>query len=219
MITTKEDFELSYWKYFLTIEDDFLTIEKTIPIDTQNSNTFSTQYMKILFLICSEIDVLFKEFITYNGWGTFSENEGNLAVYRKILNREHPSFAGETIIFLNKTELKPFANWQTDAKLLWWKDYNSVKHSRTLAVGGLANYKKANQENTVNALAALYQLEMYFYQSILNKTAYPGRLRMPVPQSKRYRIKDWSDNVALMDNRYITYIDDRGNLIQSGHFE
>lgn len=51
----------------------------------------------------------------------------------------------------------------------WWNDYNSVKHSRVLAMNhgdGLSNYARANLGNVSNELAALYILEKAFMDSI-----------------------------------------------------
>jgi len=216
MINNIEDFKLKYWEYFLAIEEDFISIEKIIPIDTQNTNTFSIHYMKILFSICSEIDVLFKEFIEYNRWHRFSANDGNIGRYKDILNYNLHDFSNQVVIFSEKIELEPFFNWKQDKKLNWWKDYNDLKHKRTLSNSGIENYKKANQKNILDALGALYQIEMYFYKSIIDTNKFSGRLRMPVPQSKRYRIKNWADNIYLIDNRYIIYVNEDGNLLLEG---
>ena len=51
----------------------------------------------------------------------------------------------------------------------WWNDYNSVKHSRVIAMNHgdrLSNYARANLGNVCNALAALYILEKAFMDSI-----------------------------------------------------
>lgn len=215
MTNSKEDFELRFWKYFLTIEEDFISIEKIIPVDTQNANTFSIHYMKILFSICSEIDVVFKEFIEYNQWHKFSAKTGNIGKYKEIINDNLKEFSNETVIFSKKINLTPFVNWKQDKAPDWWKDYNDLKHKRTLSNHGIENYKKANQKNVLDALGALYQIEMYFYKSILDMNGFSERLRMPVPQSKRYRIKDWVDNIDLIDNRYILHVEG-GYLYLSG---
>jgi hypothetical protein len=217
VINNKEDYILKYWNYFLTLEDEFLDIEKIIPIDALNNNTFSMYYMKIFFSICSEIDVLFKEFIEYNNWDNFSQNDGNFGKYKNIINQYLPNFSTEIIIFSKVKDIKPFDNWNFNKKPDWWEDYNNIKHNRTLKNNGFENYKKANQENILNAFCALYQIEMYFYKSVIDKNNNQDRLRMPVPQSKRFRIKDWPDNNELIDNRYIIYVNENdGHLYLEG---
>ncbi|MEJ5996449.1 hypothetical protein WG904_18620 [Pedobacter sp. Du54] len=216
MINNKEDFKIKFWDYFLALEEDFTSIEKIIPVDPQNTNTFSITYMKILFSICSEIDVVFKEFIEYNQWYSFTVNDGNIGKYKDIINLNLQDFSNEIIVFSKNIELKPFVNWKQNKKPDWWKDYNDLKHKRTLTNNGIENYKKANQKNILDALGALYQLEMYFYKSIIDTDNVVSRLKMPVPQSKRYRIKDWIDNIDLIDNRYIIYVKEDGHLWLEG---
>ena len=199
MVSTKEEFILVYWEYYLLLEDEFINIEKIIPVDTINKNTFSSHYMRILFSLCSEIDVIFKEFIEYNNWFTFSSANGNFGKYKDIILRNEPNFSNEVLMFSGARPLKPFDSWNSNTKPSWWDDYNNIKHNRTLKINGIENYKKANQENALNALCALYQIEMYFYKSIINKNNILDRLRMPVPQSKRIRIHNWQDNRELLE--------------------
>ena len=216
MAYTKDDFDINYWRYFLSLEEEFINIETVIPIDDINNKTFSVNYMKIYFSICSEIDVLLKSFIEYNNWYKFTQKNGDFGKYKNIINQNIPTFSNEIIVFSEKKEIKPFDNWKLNKKPIWWESYNDIKHNRTLMKNGLENYKMANQENILNAFCALYQIEMYFYRSIIDKNNFKGKLRMPVPQSRKLRIKNWPDNSELIDNRYILYIDDNGNLFLEG---
>lgn len=46
----------------------------------------------------------------------------------------------------------------------WWRKYNDIKHRRSdRDVTGKHNYQHASLYNVLNALAALYVLEKYFY--------------------------------------------------------
>lgn len=208
----KEHFEKKFWEYFLNLENDFNIITDTIPVDSVNYQTHSIKYMNLLFSICSEIDVLFKKYIEFNEWFDFTSINGNMKIYREVTTEKLQSFSNETVVFSKVIELQPFKSWQVQQSPNWWKDYNELKHDRLAS----ANNSKATQENILNAFAALYQLEMYFFKSILEKDSFEGRLKMPVPHSKNYRIKNWSDNVDLIDNRYIFYINENGNLILEG---
>jgi hypothetical protein len=217
MVNNKEDFIIKFWDFFLKLEDEFLDIEKIIPIDDINNNVFSMSYMKLLFSICSEIDVVFKEFIEYNSWNNFSNTDGNFGKYRDVINQQMPKFSNEIVLFSKTKELKPFDNWTKNKRPIWWEDYNNIKHNRSLINNGFENYKKANQENILNAFGALYQVEMYFYKSVIDGNNCKEKLRMPVPQSKRFRIKNWPDNIELIDNRYIIYVnEDDGHLYSEG---
>ena len=208
----KEQFEKRYWKYFLILEEEFSEIEKTIPVDTINFNTYSIKYMKLLFSVCSEIDVLFKDYIEYNEWFSFHNHMGNMGKYKEIITQNLTDFSNQIVLLSNQISLTPFSNWNEGKPLDWWKVYNDLKHNRTLT----DNYIKATQTSLINAFAALYQLEMYFFKSILDKENFQGKLRMPVPHSKIYIIENWSDNIEMIDNRYIFYVDNNGNLILEG---
>jgi len=216
MIYHKEDFILNYWNYFLLLEDEFISIEKIIPIDDINNKVFSFNYMKLYFSLCSEVDVILKEFIVYNGWFKFTRGDGNFGRYKEIILKEEPNFSNEIVVFSETKNVIPFNSWNRDSKPTWWEDYNDIKHNRVIGNNRSENYKKANQENIINAFCALYQIEMYFYKSIIDRNKYNDKLRMPVPQSKRIRIKNWCDNIALIDNRYILYVTEEGNLYLEG---
>lgn len=208
----KEIFESKYWSYFLILEEEFSKIEKIIPIDENNFNTFSIQYMKLLFSICSEIDILFKEFIVFSEWRSFSAKEGNFGIYKDIIRTKISEFEDQIVLFSKNIELHPFSNWKNDTAPSWWISYNSLKHNRT----ALENHKLASQKNVLDAFAGLYLLEMFFFKSIIDNDNFEGRLRMPVPHSRKYLIKNWIDNIELIDNRYILFIDDDGHLILDG---
>ena len=69
----------------------------------------------------------------------------------------------------------------------WWKKYNKIKHNRTTINDetGLPYYKLANQKNTLYALAALYQLELYYYR-MLHNSYFTNEPDMPT-QSKIFK--------------------------------
>lgn len=59
---TTQEFEKTYWKYYLLLENDFLSTEKFVALDKDNAKAFSMEYMKIFQMICAEIDVCAKVF-------------------------------------------------------------------------------------------------------------------------------------------------------------
>jgi hypothetical protein len=220
MVNNLNDFVQTHWRYFLVLEGEYLEIEKIIPVDDINENVFSLKYMKLLFSVCSEIDILCKEFIEYFSGNSISKNEENMKHYSVKIKQKFPNFSNEIVEYSNndiKKQVKPFEDWNLPNTIIqWWNDYNDIKHKRTISDNNIHNYKKANQKNILKSLSGLYQIEMYFFKEIIDKESPNEKLRMPVPQSKRLRIKDWNDNVELIDNRYILYIDDDGYLILSG---
>lgn len=213
MVNNINDFRTVYWNYFLELEGEFLQIEKFIPVDDLNESTFSLRYMKLLFSICSEIDIVFKSFMEFNGESIDNVDMRN---YNSFIDNNFPNFSSESITCYENKIITPFKNWNDNDILDWWSDYNKIKHERTIERNGVKNYKNATQKNVLNALSGLYQLEMYFYKEIIDIEDFDAKLRIPVPQSKIFRINDWEDNQGLIDNRYILYINDNGDLILDG---
>lgn len=54
-------FEKNYWQYFLELEEQLLSTKRYVSFDHANFKTFSTEYLKLLEAICSEIDIVGKE--------------------------------------------------------------------------------------------------------------------------------------------------------------
>lgn len=53
-------FEKIYWQYFLELEEQFLSTRRYVAFDKANFKTFSTEYLKLLVAVCSEIDTVGK---------------------------------------------------------------------------------------------------------------------------------------------------------------
>ena len=199
-----QEFQQTYWKYYLNLENDFLNTEKYVTIDKENQKTFSIEYMKILQMICAEIDVLSKVFSKMID----ESNKGDtLPHYCKTITTRYTEFTSENVWFMiGNINLIPWEGWSycdnvdkngnprvTGTSPNWWKDHNKIKHSRTLSTSGIQNYKKANQNNVILALAALFQMEMYFYNFLA--TAESREELTPLPKSKLFSIPRWTDSV------------------------
>ena len=50
--------------------------------------------------------------------------------------------------------------------IVWWRNYNDVKHQRIGLVSGKKNFQLANQKNVVSSLAALFLLEWTYMNHI-----------------------------------------------------
>ena len=201
----------SYWNYYIELENELLDISKYIPIDKLNKNTFSFKYMKLIFSICSELDTVFKELMDFKDE---TKNQPNMNVYKNFMRENFPDFSSEIILCNRLNELKPFENWLlNDSSPLWWKDYNDIKHFRTKEINQQENFKRSTQINTLYALSALYQLETYLYKELIDNYEPNSFLKIPLPQSKIFRIKDWPYNKKLIENKYVLHIDDKGDLI------
>lgn len=170
---TRDEFCKCHWEYYLVLEKDFLEMERYVAFDlgdnclysgnlvtdTGNSECFSNEFIKQYQAICSEVDVILKSICkemnpnsTANDMEKYSDEVLN--TWAAIVQQK---------VKMKDIELQPFLNWAMQPQYKspdWWTPYNKVKHNR------LANYKKANLKNTINALAGLYILEQYFVKYI-----------------------------------------------------
>ncbi len=207
---TTQEYERTYWKYYLNLENDFLNTEKYVAIDNDNKNTFSIEYMKILQMVCAEVEVVAKMLCEDLSGNT---NCKNIIDYCEIISDKLLDFSENDVFFvLNNINIKPWSGWQyanyvdekkkNIASPSWWKDYNGVKHNRIGMVDGMYYYKKANQNNVIYALAALFQVEMYFYNLLADNENLERKT--PLPKSKLFSIPRWTNTVSEGNEILIT---------------
>lgn len=203
MVLTKNIFLNQYWDYYLTLEHDFIELEKIIPVDPINKNTFSLKYLKLLFSICSEIDVLFKELLSLNGYPG-NAKEWDIPDYMTFIKENCNQFNNEIVIYDNEKRCSPFEEWSLNKNLTWWTKYNLGKHHRTDKTRGVENYKRINQDTVLLSLSGLYQLELYFFAYITKDSVNERDLRVPAPPSKIFILENWKHNRKFIsDNTYI----------------
>lgn len=156
----------NYWDYYLILEKDMLSIEQYVAFDNANLSTYSNQFLKLLQIICSEIDALLKKFCSFYGYKLDNKANSNMVFYKKTINKHYPILADLYVSLKKNKELKfqPWKNITENKKLTWWYDYTQIKHNR-MGKGetNQYNYMKANLENTLNALAALFIIENELY--------------------------------------------------------
>ena len=182
-----DDFIDSFWNYFLELESEFASTQKYVAFDMSNKNTYSIEYLKLFQAVCSEIDVLGKEILFYfepdfkiNGTPKIMHWGYGITMYMR-------DSLSASVYFSEKTKLTPWnkfacvkyqdaanaTRYKLDKKCaipIWWSDYNKVKHSRTSIKDGCVNYQRANFGNLVQAFAALYILEMFYADILMEKS-------------------------------------------------
>ena len=109
--------------------------------------------------------------------------------------------------------LKPWLNYDTSGKIaspFWWSAYNKCKHERT-EIGEINGerkeyYKFANLENTLSALAGLYQTNLFSYRILAKEEN--KKIVIPLPGSRLFTLlgNDWSDVIFFKD--FAMYIED-----------
>src|SRR4051812_46824626 len=122
--------DMQPWHYFLSLERDLIRTVDFVEIEPRNSATFSIEYVKLLLLVGSEVDVIAKMICTSVAP---SQTAGNIVDYRNILTAAfHGVHEVELAIPRYGLTFKPWSNWDPAIAKSpdWWTAYNHVKHER-----------------------------------------------------------------------------------------
>lgn len=196
------EFDEKYWNYYLTLESDLIKTQRYVSIDEDNYSTFSVEYAKQYQTICSEIDVICKDYCKFLDSDTKVKN---IMGYASVILEHKPDLISSTVKVKTaaSVSLMPWREWKTDKTApfdgssvennspSWWIYYNKVKHNRTGSDSENKQFfKYANQTNTLNSLAGLFVLVMYFYKD-LALSENQDNVTIPNRQSNLFEIKDW----------------------------
>lgn len=187
----------NYFRYYILLENKFISTLNYVELNEENFSTYSVEYAHQFLAIGSELDTFFKIYCGFN-----SEERKNIIDYTRHIMNAYPEIASQKIEVINSNiEIIPYADWSqwnppyTVSNLLdWWEAYNLVKHNRQ------DNISKASMKNVLNALAALYLIEMKYLQVITNGTQEPDE---PESRSNLFKLKDWKFNLGIID--YLFY--------------
>lgn len=167
----------SYWEYYLELESQFIETKRYVAFDAENAKTFSVEFLKLYQAVCSEIDVVGKEIAASLNLSFRVDENTNIKKWGFEIQQIFPTLKDITIIFNGDRAVQPFKNWEYEKYLnkkgmqclravcpekkpiLWWTNYNKVKHQRIGLVTGTKNFPLANQNNLILSLSALYLLE------------------------------------------------------------
>lgn len=146
----------NYWNYYLLLEEKFINTFKYVELNQDNFDTYSNEYMSLMYAIGAEVDSFLKVFCNYN-----ANDYKNMEDYGKYIITNNPEILELRVIVREKRILlSPFnlkENTIDNNKVLfWWKAYDNIKHSRHL------NTKDGNLKNTLYLLSALYLLEVIY---------------------------------------------------------
>jgi hypothetical protein len=155
------------WQYLITLDSDLKEVSRYVDIRSENFDTFSIEFVRLLLSAGSEIDVVAKLLCKKID---LSRSYKNINDYQQAITTKYPKFP-EMIIDMPQYELQltPWEDWKNNKKPSWWKAYNDVKHERD------NHFKEANLRNTIYAVAGLFTLIWYLHREDnqrkkLNKT-------------------------------------------------
>lgn len=185
-MTAFQDCVEKYWKYYRALENRFLETERYVEFDLNyNGKAYSMEYMMLFQAICSEIDVVGKEYAKFCNSSFKPDKNTGINEWWFYISLKKPSICEGKCTFRGKKTFSPWVkfyvirNPEKNGKRfvldkigksitpLWWNAYNGVKHNRSGDNG--ENYRKASLQNVLNALAALYVLETNMLTDQFNK--------------------------------------------------
>lgn len=147
--------------YYLTLENDFINTLRYVELDEVNFKAYSIEFTKQYQSICSEIDVLCKEFCHLIDSVNSVEN---MREYTEILLNTYSEIIDKEVKIKNRLILMPWKDWKKSPDYHspdWWSKYNKVKHNRTSTDrAGDVFFKQGNMGNVLNSLTGLFVLEM-----------------------------------------------------------
>ncbi len=142
----------TYWKQYLLIEKEFINTSEYVSLDTDNFDTYSPIYLKLILEIGSEIDNVFKEICCLR-------RKAKIGDYVKTVLAKYPSITGQSVSVKDSNiVVRPFDGWnstQPSQSLTFWEKYNNIKHERII------NYKHASLSTSIHSLGGLFILLMY----------------------------------------------------------
>ncbi len=167
----------SFWPIYKNLEEETLQLTKYINFSDDQLKVYSMYIADLIMRIVVEIESLSKELYKLNNGPDILDDEGNSRDLFfdtdciKYLNDKWGICNREIIVsctnfnFINEQYkiLKPLknANKRGTSSAKWNKSYQAVKHDRR------NNLKKGNIESLILALGALYILNIYYKDDIL----------------------------------------------------
>ncbi|MEE0977608.1 MAG: hypothetical protein UH543_07680 [Bacteroidales bacterium] len=153
-----------FWNAYKSLERELLDLASTIHIDDKQKSTYSTRIANLLVSTVAEIETISKELYWNNG-GSKKKNPYFDGDCLKYLNNQWNITEKKVCLYCNqiyleeeKRLLMPLKNAEKfkEEGSEWKQAYNAVKHDRA------NNLKQGNIENFINALAALFILNVYY---------------------------------------------------------
>ena len=177
----REAFLQNYWNYYLVLENRFINAVNYVALNSDNYNTYSFEFVNLILLIGSGLDVTMKYLS-----GISEGDRASIQNYADKILVEYPEILTREIKIQGMADTcKPFEGWNVDHpadSLVGWNAYNSVKHGR------VSNLKEAKLINVLNLLACLYVIENYVLKDVAEEN---DDIDIPDQDSKLFVLKDW----------------------------
>jgi len=150
-----------HWYYFIALVNDLEATSRYVEFSTDNFNTYSTEYSKLILAACSEIDVVAK--LLCKKIKTESSAK-NIVNYRDTITPVYKYFASiEVVIRRYELTIIPWKSWAENQTPEWWSNYNDIKHQRD------KHYTKSNLQNAFASVAGLAVMVSYLYHEEISE--------------------------------------------------
>lgn len=151
---------MRYWDYYLALENDLLACRRYVAFEVDNMGVYSIEFLRLLLIACSEVEVLCKQICMRID---STADRENITHFRATIEPAL-SFSSFQVNDLQTHRIfPPFGDWRNNDSSSWWKAHNDVKHDRS------QHYKIATLENAINAMAGLFVLNLYYHHEELAK--------------------------------------------------
>lgn len=193
----RESFIRDYWNYYLMLEKKFIVTTSYVALSKDNFSTFSNEYVSLLQLIGSELDVLFKQYC-----GFCLEENKNISLYAQSILSSYPEIRQQAIeVIGGDIIIQPFNTWDANRakqSLSWWTAFDEIKHNR------IGKTTQASLENVLNILGALYLLEMKYLKNISTENKEPD---IPNEESALFTLKEWEFEYMSGGDAFIKFVE------------
>lgn len=151
----------SIWQYYRSLEDDYTNVGS----DNLQKKISLT---KLLIVVCSEVEVMLKTICQTYEPTYFGENIGELRekIDEMVINGEWDAIDRDVVLKDSNKHYRPWKGYDgPNYTIDWWTKYNKLKHHRSsLAQSGATFFDSVSIEDVINALAALYILEIEYME-------------------------------------------------------
>ena len=138
---------LNHWRYFLSLEKEVVATLRYVEFDSSQSEVYSFEFARLLILVCSELDVVFKVICDSVN---VDEGADSVGKYQRCIAAKYKVEAEQVRIDRFSLVLTPFDLWSSSRPPPWWTAQNKVKHHRHEC------FNQATFGNVLNATAGLF---------------------------------------------------------------
>lgn len=176
-----------HWGYYLPLEADLDSLSRYIEFDEPNFDVYSVELARFILSASAEVEAVLKDLIFLYS----RASPRNISECMNSILKSSPDFPDKAVLSQRYgLMLRPWDNWRYGKAPDWWQAYNGIKHDRR------SSFHMANLRNALNAVAALYLVNVSYSFQLLNSNSdgYPFDLRNVIPSLKTsvdlFRIDD-----------------------------